>query len=97
MRRGCHLCHAASGQLSLAQKRHGFLLSEVDVDADPGLEAQYGKCVPVVTVNGRLRFRGRVNEVLLARILWAEEQAGSHVRPERALGIPKAGCSAQSR
>jgi hypothetical protein len=31
-----------------------------------------GKLVPVVVVNGRLRFRGGVNRVLLERLLRAE-------------------------
>jgi glutaredoxin len=68
-RRGCHLCAAAWRQLRRAQRRHGFRLEAVDVDTDPELAARYGTSVPVVTVNGRVRFRGAVNPVLLARLL----------------------------
>jgi hypothetical protein len=39
-----------------------------DVDDDPELASQYGESVPVVTVNGKIRFRGRVNPVLLERL-----------------------------
>jgi hypothetical protein len=41
----------------------------VDVEGDPELAARYGDSVPVVTVNGKVRFRGRVNDVLLRRLL----------------------------
>jgi glutaredoxin len=68
-RRGCHLCEDAWQVLQQEQRRHGFHLEAVDVDADPELAARYGLCVPVVTVAGEVRFRGRVNRVLLARLL----------------------------
>jgi glutaredoxin len=68
-RQGCHLCDAAWDELRRAQRRHGFRLEGVDVDADPELAARYGTCVPVVTVDGKVRFRGVVNPVLLRRLL----------------------------
>jgi hypothetical protein len=68
-RRGCHLCDEAWEQLRRAQRRHGFRLEAVDVDADAEVGARYGTCVPVVAVNGRVRFRGKVNPVLLTRLL----------------------------
>jgi glutaredoxin len=71
-RRGCHLCEQAWALLEPACRRHGFALSQVDVDADPRLAAEYGLDVPVVAVNGRVRFRGVVNPVLLERLLRAE-------------------------
>ncbi len=71
-RRGCHLCETAWDELEKARRRHGFTLEAVDVDGDPGLAAAYGHEVPVVAVNGRVRFRGAVNPVLLARLLRAE-------------------------
>jgi hypothetical protein len=71
-RSGCHLCEEAWQQLEIARKRHGFTLNAVDVDADPDLVSKYGNCVPVVLVNGKVRFRGRINPVLLTRLLHAE-------------------------
>jgi glutaredoxin len=73
-RRGCHLCDEAWAQLDAARAVHGFALSAVDVDQDPALQEEHGLCVPVVAVNGKVRFRGRVNPVLLARLLEAERQ-----------------------
>ncbi len=71
-RRGCHLCEEAWKRLEAARRRYGFELSARDVDADPALAVAYGDCVPVVTVNGKVRFRGVVNPVLLERLLRAE-------------------------
>lgn len=70
-RAGCHLCDTAWQQLCDAQKRYGFTLDKMDVDSDPALAGQFGDCVPVVTVNGKVRFRGAVNAVLLKRLLEA--------------------------
>ncbi len=41
----------------------------IDIDADPALVAKFNECVPVVEIDGKIRFRGRVNEVLLERLL----------------------------
>jgi glutaredoxin len=72
-RQGCHLCEAAWELLEDAQRRHGFSLEKVDIDTDPALVAEHGLHVPVVSVNGRVRFRGVVNAVLLRRLFDAEE------------------------
>lgn len=68
-RQGCHLCEQAWELLEHARRRYGFALRQVDIDGDPQLVSQYGECVPVVTVDGRVRFRGRINKVLLKRLL----------------------------
>jgi glutaredoxin len=70
-RQGCHLCEVAWQQLQAAQRRRSFTLEVVDVDSDPELVSQYGSRVPVVLVNGKLRFFGRINPVLLERFLQA--------------------------
>jgi glutaredoxin len=71
-RAGCHLCADANKVLHDARQRFGFALAAVDVDEDPELAACHGAWVPVVMVNGKLRFRGGVNPVLLTRLLGAE-------------------------
>ena len=73
-RRGCHLCEHAWQLLLDAQQRFGCALETVDVDSDPRLAALYGEQVPVVAVGGKVRFRGVVNRVLLARVLRAESR-----------------------
>jgi glutaredoxin len=75
-RRGCHLCETAWEHLRHAQRQFHFGLSAVDVDTDPELARLHGEQVPVVTVNGRVRFRGGVNRALLMRLLRAEAKRG---------------------
>lgn len=66
-RAGCHLCETARAIL----QRHGLAVEEVDIDADPQLRARYTNDIPVVTIDGIERFRGRVDELLLRRLLAA--------------------------
>jgi glutaredoxin len=64
-RAGCHLCEQAH-QLLL---NYGLRPRLVDIDQDAQLRQRFDTCVPVVEMDGRVRFRGRVNEVLLRRLL----------------------------
>jgi glutaredoxin len=64
-RDGCHLCDEAH-KLLLA---HQITPALVDIDNDPVLRERFGCLVPVVEIDGRIRFRGRVEPVLLRRIL----------------------------
>jgi glutaredoxin len=82
-RAGCHLCDEARAVLL----RHGLQPELIDIDRDPELIARYGNCVPVVVIDGRFRFRGRVDERLLRRLLrptsWWQRLAGvfRRIRP----------------
>lgn len=68
-RSGCHLCDDARAVLERAGRSHPLAVRSVDVDSNPDLAARFGTEVPVVEIDGRVRFRGRVNAVLLERIL----------------------------
>ncbi len=68
----CCCCHKALDLLEDHRTRYGFTLETVDVDCDPALTEAFGSMVPVVAVNGKVRFKGRVNPVLLQRLLEAE-------------------------
>jgi glutaredoxin len=70
----CHLCDEAEAVLKARQLRHGFRLIKIDVDQSPALIEQFGKCVPVVTIDGRVRFRGRVSPQLLDRFFAGQEK-----------------------
>ena len=70
----CCCCHKALDLLREQQPRWGFAIEEIDVDADPDLRAKYDTEVPVVAVNGKVRFRGVVNSALLDRLLTAESR-----------------------
>jgi glutaredoxin len=71
-RQGCHLCEDAWLLLQREQQRYHYELEVVDIDSQQELKAQFGEQVPVVMVNGQIRFRGRINAVLLTRLLRAE-------------------------
>src|SRR5262245_55589273 len=68
----CCCCHKALDLLETYRERQGCRLGSADVAADRGLAARYGESVPVVAVDGKVRFRGVVNAVLLERLLRAE-------------------------
>jgi glutaredoxin len=68
-RPGCHLCEEAWELLKRFQTRYGFQLDAKDVDSNPALADLHGDWVPVVTIDGKVRFRGQINEVLLKRLL----------------------------
>lgn len=64
-RDGCHLCEEAKNILL----QHGLLPEEIDIDQDAQLRQQFDECVPVVEVDGKVRFRGRIDRRLLRRLL----------------------------
>jgi len=64
-RDGCHLCEDAQRVL----EEHGLAPALVDIDADPALRERFTECVPVLEIDGKIRFRGRVDPVLLRRLL----------------------------
>jgi glutaredoxin len=64
-RNGCHLCEEAEALL----KTQGIAPQLIDVDADEALRERFNECVPVVEIDGKIRFRGRVDPVLLKRLL----------------------------
>jgi glutaredoxin len=55
-RNGCCLCQEAE----LVLKDSGLTPELVDIDADPELLARFSCTVPVVAIDGKVRFRGRV-------------------------------------
>ena len=67
-RTGCHLCDEAREVLI----RHGLQPDVIDVDSDEELTKKFDTCVPVVEINGTIRFRGRVDPVLLKRLIRSE-------------------------
>jgi glutaredoxin len=64
-RAGCHRCDEALALL----KRYGLDPQLVDIDKNPLAKERFDTCVPVVEIDGQVRFRGRVNEFLLRRLL----------------------------
>ncbi len=66
-RKGCHLCDVAYQTLV----EHGLEPQLVDIDTgtNESLRAEFDTWVPVVEIDGKIRFRGRVEPLLLKRLL----------------------------
>lgn len=68
VREECHLCDDA---MQLLQSYQQWLPQPnlIDIDGDPSLVQKFGTCIPVVAFDGKIRFRGRINELLLRRLI----------------------------
>ncbi len=64
----CHLCHQAKDVLS-AYRDYLPETEEVDITTSPELLEKFSDQIPVVEIDGQIRFRGRVNEILLRRLI----------------------------
>ncbi len=64
-RKSCQLCDEAKEMLDM----YGFSIEEIDIDERPEWLEKFDSCVPVVEIDGKIRFRGQVNEILLLRLL----------------------------
>ena len=64
----CHLCDEAAETI---QHHRRWLPPPtlINVDSDPKLTEQFGTCVPVLAVDGKVRFRGKVAATLLRRLI----------------------------
>ena len=71
-RRQCHLCDDALATLLRFQEALPSI-EIIDIDEDPQLVRQFGESVPVVEIDGRVRFRGAIQPALLKRLINAAE------------------------
>ena len=67
-RERCHLCDEA---IEVLQNYSAWLppIQEVDIDGDADLQKRFNTEVPVVELDGKIRFKGHVSELLLRRLL----------------------------
>ena len=68
-REGCHLCDDARRLLERVAAEAGVGWTEIDVDTDPRLRAEFGDLVPVVRVDGTELGYWRIDEAKLRRAL----------------------------
>lgn len=59
-RAGCHLCEVMKAEIAGAGLGARIVLREVDIAGDAELEARYGRSIPVLTIDGRVAFKGRL-------------------------------------
>jgi glutaredoxin len=72
---GCHLCERAREHLVELRDELGFVLEEVDIGGDAGLEAAYRAFLPVVELDGERLFTYYVFADTLRRRLAAQSPA----------------------
>jgi glutaredoxin len=68
-RTGCHLCEVAKEALTRIAAETGEQWRELDVDADPQLQAEYWDRVPVILLDSKEHGYWRVEEDRLRRDL----------------------------
>jgi glutaredoxin len=64
----CSLCEEALETLG-RYRRWLPPASEVNIDESPVLRDRFGNTMPVVEIDGRIRFQGSISEVLLQRLI----------------------------
>lgn len=74
-REECHLCDQAKDVL-WSYRPWLPEIEEVDISTDSQLIEQFGEQIPVVEIDGQVRFRGQVNEILLRRMIDASPPKG---------------------
>ena len=64
----CPLCDDAKSLLSTFSQ---YLpeIEEVDIETDAALHDRFNTCIPVVEIDGKVRFRGKIDEMLLRRLI----------------------------
>lgn len=80
-RPGCVLCDDAMAVLIGFQNALPAITA-IDITGDPQLERQFGESIPVVRLDGRVRFRGAVDPLLMQRIVDAGHTRLLHIRQE---------------
>jgi len=71
----CCLCEEMKAVLAQVRQGIPFALEEIDISADPELEARFGQEIPVLFVNGRKAFKYRLTAGELRRKLERENSA----------------------
>ena len=64
---GCHLCDEMKAAIESARLSPECTLRVVDIDADPELVRRHGLSIPVLAIDGRVAFKGRLTVEALRR------------------------------
>jgi len=84
-RDGCHLCDEMKQAVRAAGLGDRVTLREIDIAGDPALEHAYGRSIPVLAIDGRVAFKGRLTPAELKRKLdrYAREATRPAVEEQR--------------
>jgi hypothetical protein len=66
-RPGCGLCVEMKAEIERARLERPYTLTEVDIDGDEELVRRYGESIPVLTIAGKLAFKGRLSAAELRK------------------------------
>ncbi len=81
-RSDCPLCEEALEFLAQRRRRDRLEIEVKSIEGDPDLERAYWDRIPVILIDGRERFYGRIDPVLFSRLMAAPEKGmGSGPRP----------------
>jgi hypothetical protein len=67
--RDCHLCETARVVLERLQEELDFVIDEIDITGEPGLELRYREWLPVVEVDGKRISVYRIDEAAVRRLV----------------------------
>ena len=70
---GCHLCDEMKTVVARIGQSIPFTLEQIDISADPALEARYGLEIPVLMIDGEKVAKYRIGEKELLRALRARQ------------------------
>jgi len=57
----CHLCDIAKNELDDLGNEIAFLITEVDIEKDPEVFEKYKHLIPVIEMDGKVIFTGRID------------------------------------
>jgi glutaredoxin len=65
----CHLCDIVKKELNDLRKELSFSITEVDIEKDLNANEKYRHLIPVIEMDGKVIFTGRINEEKLKNVL----------------------------
>ena len=66
-RKNCPLCDEMKREIAHALHDEPHSLREIDIDSDPALVELHGRSIPVLAIDGRVAFKGRLTARELVR------------------------------
>jgi glutaredoxin len=66
---GCHLCEVMKADLKRAKAGARYELTEVDIESDPELTERFALSIPVLEIEGRVAFKGKLTPEAFIRKL----------------------------
>lgn len=57
---GCHLCDVMKTEITRAGGEQRYELTEVDIESDPELNERFHLSIPVLEIEGRIAFKGKL-------------------------------------